>query len=222
MSNNKITSYETIIKIINKIFVNYDEKNGAQQKLDYISRATTIVNTWQKAMNNKELTTELICELHRLVCGDVYIPINDSNGGIIGFAKAGEYREIQMLSPSVLYKDSKIVHFPPKDIAISMKQLVTTMNGILASSISKELMIENILTFALELLAIHPFVNQNGRLIQVLIELLMYHLGLESLNVSDIYRHNKENILIAEEKSVINKNIHILVNEIKNIRSIKD
>lgn len=208
-----------IVHIIRKIFDDYDEKNGAMQKIDYTKKATAIVDTWQKAMNGKGLNTELICELHRIICDDVYIPINDPKGGISGFAKAGEYREIQVFSPSALYEGSKIVHFQPKDISANMERLISTMSGVLASSPPKELMIENILAFALELLTIHPFANQNGRLAQVLVELLMYQARLKSLNVSNIYRHNKKSILIAEEKSVIKKDINILIDEIKKIQS---
>ena len=120
-----------ITHIIRKIFDDYDEKNGAQQKTDYTQRAEKIVQTWTQSMAKEGLTTQLICELHRLVCEDEWIPINDPKGGIAGFAKAGEYRTIQVISPSSLYENSKIVHFQPRDIAISMEKLVTTLSNVL-------------------------------------------------------------------------------------------
>jgi len=217
MPNNTITSNETIITIIRKIFDDYDEKNGAMQKIDYTKRATAIVDTWQKAMNGKGLTTELICELHRIICDDVYIPINDSKGGISGFAKAGEYREIQVISPSALYEGSKIVHFQPKDISANMERLISTMSGVLASSLQKEILIENIIAFILELLTIHPFVNQNGRISQVLMELFAYHLGIEAFNISNAVKKDKKAIVIAEEKAIITQNVNIFLKTIRQI-----
>lgn len=217
MSNNNITSYKTVVIIIRKIFDDYDEKNGAMQKIDYTQRAEKIIHIWNESMSKEGLTTWLICELHRLVCEDVWIPINNSKGGISGFAKAGEYRRIQVFSPSVLYNGSKIVHFHPEDIATSMEKLISKMNCIFTVSSPKEIIIENICAFILELLIIHPFVNQNGRIAQVLMELFAYHLGIEAFNISNAVKKDKKAIVIAEEKSIIMQNVNIFFKTIQEI-----
>lgn len=191
MLNNTITSYETIITIIRKIFDDYDEKNGAMQKIDYTKRATTIIDTWQKAMNGKGLTTELICELHRIICDDVYIPINDSKGGISGFTKAGEYRTTHSSAPSELHKGKRTLFLPPEQVPQRMEYLVSTMNSLFDSNQSNEVMIENIIAFTVEFLTVHPFANQNGRIAQVLMELFAFQAGLESFNISQISKTNR-------------------------------
>jgi hypothetical protein len=128
-----------ITLIIRKIFDDYDEKNGAQQKIDYTERAQRIVDTWTEGMSSQGLTTGLICELHRLVCDDLYIPINDPQGGISGFAKAGEYRTIPMSAPSYLKKGALRLFIPLHEIAPKMEQLVATMNNVLATKSSKNI-----------------------------------------------------------------------------------
>ena len=206
-----------ITLIIRKIFDDYDEKNGAQQKTDYTQRAQNIVQIWTQSMAKEGLTTKLICELHRLVCEDEWIPINDPKGGISGFAKSGEYRNIQVISPSSLYKDSKIAHFHPKDIGVSMEKLVTTLNNVFVSNPAQELLIENILAFILEFLIIHPFANQNGRLAQVLMELFAFYTGLKAFNISKAIRLNKKAIVIAEEEAILTRNVNLFLQAIQTI-----
>lgn len=196
-----------ITLIIRKIFDDYDEKNGAQQKIDYTDRANAIVNTWQEGMSSHGLTTALICELHRLVCGDVYIPINDPQGGISGFAKAGEYRTEHSSAPSELHKGSQTLFLPPEQIAQRMEYLTNTMNGVFRAKPPKEVMIENIVAFTVEFLTVHPFANQNGRIAQVLMELLAFQSGMEPFNIASIVKTNKSLIQQQVEEVCIKQNV---------------
>lgn len=223
MPHNTITSNETIITIIRKIFDDYDEKNGAMQKIDYTKRATAIVDTWQKAMNGKGLTTELICELHRIICDDVYIPINDPKGGISGFAKAGEYRTIPMSAPSHLKKGAVSLFIPPHEIAQKMEQLVNMMSNVLATKSSKEEMIENILAFSVELSTIHPFPNQNWRVILSLMELLAFQEGLEPFHISQINKLDAPLLIRSVEETILYQTVQPLLtlfSRYKNVQNI--
>lgn len=182
-----------ITLIIRKIFDDYDEKNGAQQKTDYTQRAENIVQTWTQSIAKEGLTTQLICELHRLVCEDEWIPINDPKGGIAGFAKSGEYRTFQSFAPSRLIPDHKGYFVSFEQIPILMKRLVETMQGVLGNKPNTELMIENILAFSVEFMMIHPFANENGRIRQLLMELLAFQVNIKPFHISYIIKlHNKE------------------------------
>jgi fido (protein-threonine AMPylation protein) len=193
---------QNIHTIIHKIFDDYDEKNGAQQKIDYTDRASKIVDTWTREMNAHGLTTELICELHRLVCEDVYIPVNDSQGGISGFSKAGEYRTTHSSAPSLLHKGSQTLFLHPQDIATKMEQLATIMNGVFISILSKEWIRENIVAFTVEFLTLHPFANQNGRIAQVLMELFAYHADLEPFYISYVCKKDYPQICKSCEEVI--------------------
>lgn len=221
MPNNTITSYETIITIIRKIFDDYDEKNGAMQKIDYTKRATAIVDTWQKAMNGKGLTTELLCELHRIICDDVYIPINDSKGGISGFAKAGEYRTTHSSAPSELHKGKRTLFLPPEQIPQRMEYLVSTMNSLFDSNQSNEVMIENIIAFTVEFLTVHPFANQNGRIAQVLMELFAFQANIEPFFISYVVKTNYSAITKSAEEVLLHGNVAPFLSVMNKIKSLK-
>lgn len=208
---------QNIQTIIRKIFDDYDEKNGAQQKIDYTDRASKIVDTWTKEMNAHGLTTELICELHRIVCDYADIAINDEQGNIIGYTKAGEYRTHPSSRNSELHKGSRTLFQQPQVIASMMEQLVSIMNSVLATQSSKELMIENIVAFILEFVNIHPFTNQNGRVAQVIMELLAYHAGLEAFNISNVAKRDKASITAAAEKTIIEQNVNLFLEAIQKI-----
>lgn len=196
-----------ITLIIRKIFDDYDEKNGAQQKIDYTERAQRIVDTWKRGMNTQGLTTGLICELHRLVCDDVYIPINDPQGGISGFAKAGEYRTTHSSAPSSLHQGKRTLFIPPEQIPQRMEYLTSTMNSVFSANPSKETMIENIVAFTVEFLTVHPFANQNGRIAQVLMELLAFQAEMEPFNISYVVTNNYEEITKSVEEVLICQNV---------------
>lgn len=206
-----------IVHIIRKIFDDYDEKNGAMQKIDYIKRATAIVDTWQKAMNGKGLTTELICELHRIVCGDVYIPINDPKGGISGFAKAGEYRTTHSSAPSELHKGKHTLFLPPEQIPQRMEYLVSTMNSLFGSNQSNEVMIENIIAFTVEFLTVHPFANQNGRIAQVLMELFAFQANIEPFFISYVCKKAYPQICKSCEEVIAIQSTHPFLNIINSL-----
>lgn len=213
-----------IVHIIRKIFDDYDEKNGAMQKIDYTKKATAIVDTWQKAMNGKGLTTELLCELHRIICDEVYIPINDPKGGISGFAKAGEYRTIPMSAPSHLKKGAVRLFIPPHEIAQKMEQLVNMMSNVLATKPSKEEMIENILAFSVELSTIHPFPNQNWRVILSLMELLAFQAGLEPFHISQINKLDAPLLIRSVEETILYQTVQPLLtlfSRYKNVQNIE-
>ena len=207
-----------ITLIIRKIFDDYDEKNGAQQKIDYTLRAQNIVQTWTQSMAKEGLTTQLICELHRLVCEDEWIPINDPKGGIAGFAKAGEYRTTLSSAQSLLNKDSRTHFLAPSDIPSRMQYLIQTMNGVFHANPPKETMIENIVAFTVEILTTHPFANQNGRIAQVLMELFAFHAGIEPFNISYLLTYHKHELMKSVEEIRMYKNISpflILLNKVK-------
>jgi fido (protein-threonine AMPylation protein) len=189
--------------IIRKIFDDYDEKNGAQQKIDYTERSNRIVEAWTRRMDSDGLTTELICELHRLVCDDVYIPINDAQGGILGFAKAGEYRTTHASAPSELHKGKRTLFLPPEQIPQRMEYLVNTMNGVFSVKLLNEVIIENIVAFTVEFLTVHPFANQNGRIVQVLMELLAFQAEAKPFHISYMVTNHYEEIIKSVEKVLI-------------------
>lgn len=217
MSNNKITSYENIVTIIQKIFDDYDEKNGAQQKIDYTDRASKIVDTWTQGMNAHGLTTELICELHRILCDDADIAIHDEQGNILSYTKAGEYRTHPSSRNSELHKGSRTLFLPPQEIVTKMEQLATIMNGVFATNPPKELMIENIVAFILEFVNIHPFANQNGRVGMVLLELLAFSTGIEPFHVSEAVKKDKASITAMAEKSMLTQNINLFLETVQKI-----
>lgn len=82
-----------ILFIISKIFNDYDEKNGVIQKVDYTQRAKDIIDAWQ-SVNNQGLNIELICKLHRIICNNEDIAINDEQGNIIDIQKLGSIEHI--------------------------------------------------------------------------------------------------------------------------------
>lgn len=205
--------------IIRKIFDDYDEKNGAQQKIDYTERAQRIVEAWTLGMDAHGLTTGLICELHRLVCEDVYIPINDAQGGISGFAKAGEYRTIHASAPSYLKKGAIRLFAQPHEIAPKMEQLVATMNKVLTENPPKELMIENILAFSVELSTVHPFPNQNWRVIFSLMELLAFQANIESFLISQINKVNPQLLIRAVEETIAYQTVQPLLETIEKYKN---
>lgn len=221
MSNNNITSYETIITIIRKIFDDYDEKNGALQKIDYTKRATAIVDTWQKAMNGKGLTTELICELHRLVCNHEDIAIHDEQGNIIGYTKAGEYRTHPSSRKSELHKGKRTLFLPPEQIPQRMEYLVSTMNSLFDSNQSNEVMIENIIAFTVEFLTVHPFANQNGRIAQVLMELFAFQANIEPFYISYVVKTNYSAITKSAEEVLLHGNVAPFLSVMNKIKSLK-
>lgn len=62
------------------------------KKIDYTQRAEKIIHTWNESIEKEGLSTNFICELHRIICNYKDIAINDEYGNIIGYTKAGEYR----------------------------------------------------------------------------------------------------------------------------------
>ncbi|MCX6051073.1 MAG: Fic family protein [Campylobacterales bacterium] len=212
----------SIHTIIHKIFDDYDEKNGAQQKIDYTDRASKIVYTWTQGMNTHGLTTELICELHRIVCDDVYIPVNDPQGGISGFSKAGEYRTTHSSAPSLLHKGSQTLFLHPQDIATKMEQLATIMNGVFISKLSEEWIKENIVAFTVEFLTVHPFANQNGRIAQVLMELLAYRADLKPFNISYVVTNHYEEITKSVEEVLAHQSVKPFLNVIDKVLNSMD
>lgn len=203
-----------ITHIIRKIFDDYDEKNGAQQKTDYTQRAEKIVQTWTKAMAKEGLTTQLICELHRLVCNNEAIAIHDEQGKILGYTNAGVYRTHPSSRKSELHKDKRTLFLAPNEIPSRLEYLVQTMNGIFHVNPPKETMIENIVAFTVEFITVHPFANQNGRLAQVLMELFAYHAKIEPLGISEVVKKDKKAITVAAEKALQEQNIHYFLEEI--------
>ena len=207
-----------ITLIIRKIFDDYDEKNGAQQEIDYTERANRIVEVWTKGMNAHGLTTELICELHRIVCDDLYIPINDAQGGISGFAKAGEYRIEHSSAPSALHQGKRTLFIPQDQIAQRMEYLANTMNSVFSTNPPNEVMIENIVAFTVEFLTVHPFANQNGRIAQVLMELLAFQAKLEPFYISYVVKKDKSLITKCVEEVGISQSIVPFMSTIEALR----
>jgi len=210
---------QNIHTIIRKIFDDYDEKNGALQKIDYTDRASKIIDTWTQGMNAHRLTTELICELHRIVCDDADIAIHDEQGNILSYTKAGEYRTHPSSRNSELHKGSRTLFLPPQEIVTKMEQLATIMNGVFATNPPKELMIENIVAFTVEFLTVHPFANQNGRIAQVLMELLAYRADLEPFNISYVVKKNKSLITKCVEEVGITQSILPFMSTIEALRN---
>ncbi len=196
-----------ILFIISKIFNDYDEKNGVIQKVDYTQRAKDIIDAWQ-SVNNQGLNIELICKLHRIICNNEDIAINDEQGNIIGYTKAGEYRTHPSSRKSELHNGKRTLFFPPEQIKQRMHYLTTTMNSVFASNQSKDMMIENIVAFTVEFLTVHPFANQNGRLAQVLMELFAFKLGIEPFNISFILTNYKHELIKSLEEIRNYKNIN--------------
>ncbi len=192
-----------ITLIIGKIIDDYDEKNGTQKKTDYTQRAQKIVQTRTQSMAKECLTTQLICELHRLVCNNEAIAIHDEQGNILGYTNAGAYRTHPSSRKSELHKGSRTLFLAPSDISSRMEYLVQTMNGVLNSNPPKETMIENIVAFTVEILTIHPFANQNGRLAQVLMELFAFQAGIEPFNISYVVTKHYEEITKSVEEVLI-------------------
>ena len=196
-----------ILFIISKIFNDYDEKNGVIQKVDYTQRAKDIIDAWQ-SVNNQGLNIELICKLHRIICNNEDIAINDEQGNIIGYIKVGEYRTHPSSRKSELHNGKRTLFFPPEQIKQRMHYLTTTMNSVFASNQSKDMMIENIVAFTVEFLTVHPFANQNGRLAQVLMELFAFKLGIEPFNISFILTNYKHELIKSLEEIRNYKNIN--------------
>lgn len=203
-----------ITLIIRKIFDDYDEKNGAQQKIDYTERAQRIVDTWTEGMSSHGLTTELICELHRIVCDDADIAIHNEQGNIIGYTKAGAYRTHPSSRKSELHQGKRTLFIPPEQIAQRMEYLANTMNGVFNAKPPKEVMIENIVAFTVELLTVHPFANQNGRIAQVLMELLAFQSGMEPFNISHAVKQDKTLLIKSAEQVLQLGNIAPFLNAI--------
>lgn len=195
-----------ILFIISKIFNDYDEKNGVIQKIDYTQRVKDIIDAWQ-SVNNQGLNIELICKLHRIICNNEDIAINDEQGNIIGYTKAGEYRTHPSSRKSELHNGKRTLFFPPEQIKQRMHYLITTMNSVFASNQSKDMMIENIVAFTVEFLTVHPFANQNGRLAQVLMELFAFQADIEPFNISYVVTNHYEEITKSVEEVLISQSV---------------
>lgn len=195
-----------ILFIISKIFNDYDEKNGVIQKVDYTQRAKDIIDAWQ-SVNNQGLNIELICKLHRIICNNEDIAINDEQGNIIGYTKAGEYRTHPSSRKSELHNGKRTLFLPPEQIKQRMHYLITTMNSVFASNQSKDMMIENIVAFTVEFLTVHPFANQNGRLAQVLMELFAFKADIEPFNISYVVTNHYEEITKSVEEVLISQSV---------------
>lgn len=91
-----------------------------------------------------------------------------------------------------------------------MEQLVSTMNTVLSTNLSQEQMVENILSFAVEFLAIHPFANQNGRMMQLLIELVAYQVGIEPFHISRLNKLNSYRLTLAIEETILYQTVQPL------------
>ena len=213
---------QNIHTIIRKIFDDYNEKNGALQKIDYTDRASKILITWTQGMNAHGLTTELICELHRIICGDTDIAIHDEQGNILSYTKAGEYRTHPSSRNSELHKGSRTLFLPPQEIVTKMEQLATIMNGVFATNPPKELMIENIVAFTVEFLTLHPFANQNGRIAQVLMELFAYHADLKPFYISYVVTNYYKEITKSVEEVLAHQNVKPFLNVIDKVLNSMD
>ncbi|WP_263833171.1 methyltransferase domain-containing protein [Sulfurospirillum oryzae] len=200
----------SITLIIRKIFDDYDEKNGVQQKTDYTQRAQNIVQAWTQSMAKEGLTTQLICELHRLVCNDEAIAIRDEQGNILGYTDAGAYRTHPSSRKSELRVGARRLFLPPEVIASKLEQLVSIMNTVLATKLSQEQMIENVLSFAVEFSTIHPFANQNGRMMQLLMELIAYQAELKPFYVSRVNKLNSYRLTRAIEETILYQTVEPL------------
>lgn len=207
-----------ILFIISKIFNDYDEKNGVIQKVDYTQRAKDIIDAWQ-SVNNQGLNIELICKLHRIICNNEDIAINDEQGNIIGYTKAGEYRTHPSSRKSELKVGARRLFVPPEVIAQKMEQLVSIMNTVLATKLSQEQMVENVLSFAVEFSTIHPFANQNGRMMQLLMELVAYQAGLKPFYVSRVNKLNSYLLTRAIEETIFYQTVQPLKTIINRYKS---
>lgn len=192
----------SIHQIIVQSFIAHDIKCNASysEPIDYDKKAIDILKAWEDLFTIEGLSEKLIQTIHSLISSDTYIPIFDKTGSIIGFSKAGAYRTINSSIVSHI-EGLRMQFIPPQNIQENIKRLVNTMNLVFASKISPELMLENILAFALEFIMIHPFADQNGRTMHILMELLAAQSGLLPFHIAHINAAHYDELIYAQSIS---------------------
>lgn len=199
-----------ILKIIEQILIDHDSKAEViySSPPDYLKSAKNILTTWNELFPKDGLSEQLIKTIHSLTCERNHLPIIGETG-IIGFSELGTYRTTQCSATSHI-KGVKLMFINHQQIQSCMKRLVDTMNQVLISKPSAELLTENIFAFALEFIMIHPFSNHNGRTMHILIELLANQNELPPFYISYIDLKYYDELIYAQNISREINNINPL------------
>lgn len=125
------------------------------------------------------LTVEFIRGLHRACFPPDYRQEVITREGVRIWLVPGEYKSISNnVSQSYLHPGKTTVFLPPEQVAPAMAQVVETLNTTLMAATTDQQKEDAILWFVIDLLAIHPFVDANGRVACILADLLAIREGL--------------------------------------------
>lgn len=125
------------------------------------------------------LTVEFIRGLHRACFPPDYRQAITTREGVQIWLVPGEYKSISNnFSQSYLHPGRTNLFTPPEEVAQAMEQVVERLNTALMAATTDRQKEETILWFVIDLLAIHPFVDANGRVACILADLLAIREGL--------------------------------------------
>jgi len=128
-------------------------------------------------MEKDALTTAFIRGLH-LVISPTKKPLvgRNAEGHLVVISVPGSYKTI----PNSV-QDSDEIFTPPKLVKTEMERIVAVFNAIAAQGMTTEAKREAVFRFALDLLSIHPFGDENGRVACILVDLLLVKAGLHPI-----------------------------------------
>lgn len=126
-----------------------------------------------------ELTVEFIRGLHRACFPPDYRQPVVTREGVQIWLVPGEYKQgSNNVCESHLHPGKINIFTPPGQVVQAMQQVVDALNAALMAATTDRQKEDAILWFVIDFLAIHPFVDANGRVACILADLLAIREGL--------------------------------------------
>lgn len=129
-----------------------------------------------------KLTEAFICGLHKALFPSGYKQTMTTPEGEVVYMVPGEYKRFNNGGESYLYNDLTLQCIAPEDVPETMARIVNTLNAALDAAADAQQKRDAILSFFVYFGMIHPFGDANGRVANMLADLLAIKEGLPAFN----------------------------------------
>lgn len=145
------------------------------------------------------LTVEFIKGLHRAMFPPGYRQEITTLDGQKIWMVPGEFKTFNNVGDSYLHPGKANFFLPAEQVSAAMEALIAGLNAELGGNLDAVQMRDVILFFALDLAAIHPFVDSNGRVVCILADMLAVRSGLPAFHFTAIKSADKAGLIRAVE-----------------------
>lgn len=208
---------EIIFNIIEKLMLPYLEEvllrnspeKHEQIKIMFTTHMKHITEyCMENYINRAELTIPFIKWLHKMLFPKGYTQTTKmANGVVVVSMIPGQYKTLENTGVSYLYPWKEVYLVPPAKVKESMEHLIANYNITIKKSTTTKEVQDIALQFWLDFWEIHPFGDANGRIMNIVTNLMLVKKNITPIRFDILKRENLPDFFRALELARIEHNL---------------